>query len=124
MSEPAGIEGDASLSKLTSRSESRTRPSPRVDKTTATEEVSSDLEAVRRRAIRPAPSEWMSGARPYVTKWEIPEVWTLSPAEVEWPEWVFEGTDLYVDEPPPYADIAPLPLFYVHNPRETKLAHE
>ena len=38
---------------------------------------------------------------------------STSPAEVEWPEWVFEGTDLYVDEAPPYAEIAPLPLFYV-----------
>ena len=117
VSEPAGVEGDASLSKLPSRSESMMRPSPRVDKTTATEEVSSDLEAVRPGATRPARSQGMNGATRNENKWEIPEVWTLSPAEIEWPEWVFEGTDLYVDEPPPYADIAPLPLFYVQTAR-------
>ena len=58
----------------------------------------------------------MNGARRVDNKREILDVGTLSPAEVEWPGWVFDGTDLYVAEPPPYADIAPLPLFYVRPP--------
>ncbi len=78
------------------------------------------VEEMRRRSERAPPSQGMRKSE-HVEQWEIPETWSLGSAEVEWPQWVFEGTDLYIDEAPDYAEIEPLPLFYVQPPRETEL---
>ncbi len=82
--------------------------------------VESIVEELRRRTERPALSQGMRSSR-HIERWEVPKTWSLGSAEVEWPEWVLEGTDLYVEEAPAYAEIAPLPLFYVHPPMETEL---
>ncbi len=82
--------------------------------------VQSMKEALRSRTERPVLSLGMRSIQ-HIETWEIPETWSLRSTEVEWPEWVFDGTDLYVEEAPAYAELAPVPLFYVHPPMETEL---
>ncbi len=82
--------------------------------------VESIVDELRRRTARPVLSQGMRGSQ-HIERWEVPEAWSMRSTEVEWPAWVFEGTDLYVEQAPAYAEIAPLPLFYVHPPMETEL---
>lgn len=115
---PTALRGGESVSSIAGSSETGTLARPPEPEENASEE--NIPQELQRRAEKPAPSQAARGGH-LVDRWEIPE--TLSPGmhEVEWPEWLFSGADLYVDEPPPYAEIATLPLFYVYPPRETEL---